>query len=176
MERFSILAGLPATGPWPEQFSETGRGTHSEGFVVEFFPEAKPPWVGNLQRGGTSYNAVLPLPNGNSMIVVAGGQGYIIEPEHRSLLTTTGGQIESALAIPAAVLLILSNVTYLEAWGPSAMRWRTRRISWDGIWDLKVNQDRLKGMAWNAIEDCEAPFSVDLETGEVDGGGYTEAV
>lgn len=39
MEPFRTLVGLPATGPWPEQFSATGRGTHREGFVVELNPE-----------------------------------------------------------------------------------------------------------------------------------------
>lgn len=175
MERFRILPGLPATGSWPEQFSFTGRGTHREGFVLEFFPEAKPPWVGNFQRGLTSYNAVLPLLNGRCTIVVAGGQAYMIEPEQRTLLTTFGGGIESAIPAPAVDLLIFSDATCLEAWGTNGMQWRTRRISWDGIWDLGVQQDRLRGLAWNAIEDREEPFSVDLKTGEVEGGGYTEA-
>ena len=175
MERFRILPGLPATGPWPEQFSATGRGMHREGFVVEFFPEFKPPWVGNFQPGLTSYDAILPLPNGRLVVVVAGGQAYVIEPEP-NLLTTFGGQIDGALEAPALNLLILGNAVYLEAWNTNAMQWRTRRISWDGIWDLRVDHDRLKGLAWNAVEDREEPFSVDLKTGDVEGGAYTEPV
>ena len=53
---------------------------------------------------------------------------------------------------------------------------RTRRISWDGIWNLRVEQDRLKGQAWNPFDDSESPFSVDLKTGDVEGGSYTEAM
>jgi hypothetical protein len=175
MERFRVLPGLPATGAWPEQFSETGRGTHSEGFVVEFFPELKPPWVGNFQPGLTSYNAVLALPNGRLMIVVASGQAYVIDPDECRLLTTFGGQLDTFLAAPEAGLLFFSDGIYIEAWNTNSRQWRTRRISWDGIWDLRVEQDRLKGQAWNPFEDSESPFSVDLKTGDVEGGSYTEA-
>ncbi len=102
MERFRVLPGLPATGDWPEQFSATGRGTHREGFVVEFLPEKRPPWIGNFQPGLTPYHVVLPLPNGTSLIVIAGGQAYVIDPDERRLLTTVGGQIDAALAAPEA--------------------------------------------------------------------------
>jgi len=85
-------------------------------------------------------------------------------------LTTFGGQIDAAIAAPEAGLLILSNGTYLEAWNATSLEWRTRRISWDGIWDLQVDGDRLKGQVWNPMEDCENPFSVDLKTCDVEGG------
>jgi hypothetical protein len=104
------------------------------------------------------------------MIVVAGGQAYVIEPEERSLRTTFGGQIDTALAVSAANVLVLSNAVYLEEWNTNTMQWRTRRISWDGIRDLCVDQDRLKGLAWNAVEGCGEPFSVDLKTDKVEGG------
>jgi hypothetical protein len=176
MDRFRVLPGLPATGDWPVQFSATGRGTHSEGFVVEFLPEKKPSWVGNFQPGLTRYDAVLPLPSGTSLIVVAGGQAYVIDADDRSLLTTFGGQIDTALFAPEASLVILSNGIDLEAWNANSRRWKTRRISWDGIWDLKVDQEHVRGQAWNPFDDCEVPFSVDLRTGDVEGGSYHEAV
>src|SRR2546428_180401 len=109
MGRFRVLPGLPATGAWAEQFSETGSGKHSEGFVVEFFPEMNPSWVGNFQPGLTSYNAVLQLPSGRLVIVVAGGQAYVIDPDERSLLTTFGGQLDISLAAPEAGLLFFSD-------------------------------------------------------------------
>jgi hypothetical protein len=175
IERFRILPGLPGTGPVPEQFSATGHGMHSEGFVVEFLPEQQPPWVGNFQRGLISYDAVWPLPNGKPVIVISGGQAYVIDPEERRLLATFGGQICTALPAPHANLLILGHLTYLEAWNSNAVQWKTPRISWDGIRDLKVEQDYVRGLAWSPIEDCQIPFSVDLKTGMVEGGAYPRA-
>jgi len=102
MERFRVLNGLPSTGPYPEQFSTGGRGTHREGFVVEFFPEKKPTWVGNFQPGVTEYSAVLPHFDGTALIVIAGGQAYVIDPEERRLLTVFGGSINLALQVLSA--------------------------------------------------------------------------
>jgi hypothetical protein len=124
----------------------------------------------------TRYDAVLPLPSGTSLIVVAGGQAYVIDADDRSQLTTFGGQIDTALFAPQASLVILSNGIDLEAWNANSRRWKTRRISWDGIWDLKVDQEHVRGQAWNPFDDCEVPFSVDLRTGDVEGGSYHEAV
>jgi hypothetical protein len=143
--------------------------------VVQFLPERNTPWVGNFQPGLTDYDSVLPLPGGRLLIVVAGGQAYVIDPVERRLLTTFGGQIDTAVDAAEANLLVLSNGLYLEAWNANAMEWRTRRISWDGIWDLAVSSDYVKGHAWNPFDDCETPFSVDLKTGVVEGGSYTEA-
>ena len=107
MERFRVLPGLPATGDRPEQFSETGRGTHSEGFVVQFLPERNTPWVGNFQPGLNDYYSVLPLPGGSLLIVVAAGPAYVIDPDERRLLTTFGGQIDTAVYAAEGNLLIL---------------------------------------------------------------------
>jgi hypothetical protein len=173
MERFHILDGLPATGPCPRQFNMSGRRTHREGFVVEFFPEAERSWVGNFQEGLTNYSAVLSLPGATDIIVVAGGHAYVIDPEHHELLTSFGGTIQGVTPIPEFGILILNHTTYLESWRAHAMQWRTGRISWDGIWDLRVDEGQLKGYAWNAIENRKEPFSVDLRTGDVEGGSYT---
>ena len=57
-EKFKILAGLPAYGELPEQFG--ANGTHSEGFVVQFFPSGnRASWVGNFQRGVNSFDEML---------------------------------------------------------------------------------------------------------------------
>jgi hypothetical protein len=172
MERFRVLPGLPATGPWPGQFSASDRGTHREGFVVEFSPEGKPAWVGNFQPGAASYSAVLPHLDGTSWIVIAGGQAYVIDPEERRLLAVFGGYINMALAVPSANLLVTDNGVWLEAWDKSGLRWRSRRISWDGMRDLRIENGKIKGEAWSAPDDCEYPFAVDLTTGAVEGGCY----
>ena len=80
VDLFRILPGLSATGPWPEQFTATGRGSHSEGVVVEFNPDTSRSWVGNFQPGGTAYDTVIVHPNGREVIVIAHGQAYLIDP------------------------------------------------------------------------------------------------
>lgn len=167
-----MLPGLPATGPWPEQFSASGHGTHREGFVLEFCPEGKPSWIGNFQPGGTGYSAVIPHPDGTSLIVIAGGQAYVIHPAERRLVTTFGGDLDVALAVPALSMLVFGNGIRLEAWDGSGLRWQTRRIAWDGMHAVRIEDEQIKGEAWSPLDDCEYPFSVDLTTGAVEGGSY----
>ena len=173
MEEFRVLPGLPATGPWPEQFSASGHGTHREGIVAQFFPEGKPSWIGNFQPGWTEYSAVLPHANGRSVIVIAGGQGYVIAPGERRLVAVFGGTLEVALAIPSLGVMVVGDGVRLEAVDASGLRWRSRRISWDGMRAVRVEGDEIKGEAWSVLDDCYYPFAVDVTTGTVDGGSYT---
>jgi len=96
---FELLAGLPGEGPAPEQFSATGQGKHREGIVVRFSPGAKQPWVGNFQPSYTKFFSVLPHPGNDLISVIAGGQGYLIDPEGRALVATFGGGIEDAFPL-----------------------------------------------------------------------------
>jgi hypothetical protein len=84
MASFKVLPGLPSVGAMPEQFSATGQGKHREGYVVEFTTARGERWVGNFQPGMTSYCAVLPEPGTSCLIVIAAGQGYVIDPESRA--------------------------------------------------------------------------------------------
>ena len=170
---FRTLVGLPATGPWPEQFSATGRGTHREGFVVEFNPGTSSSWVGNFQRGLTNYDAVLLHPNGYA-IVIAGGQGYLIDPEGRRQAGLLGAQVQNALFLADTKTVVINNGLWLEGYGKNGVLWRTRRVSWDGIWDLREDNGRLCGKCWDAMNDTEGSFSVDVQTGDVIGGVYPE--
>ena len=83
VEKFKILAGLPVYGDLPEQFSATGIGMHREGFVVQFFPSEKiASWIGNFQRGLNFFDEAFEHPDGSSVVVVAGGECYIVDVEN----------------------------------------------------------------------------------------------
>jgi hypothetical protein len=58
---FEVLPGLPAVGPYPEQFAPDGRPTHSEGFVVRILPRTCEAWIGNFQRGLSMFDAVVAI-------------------------------------------------------------------------------------------------------------------
>ncbi len=174
MEPFLTLVGLPATGPWPEQFSATGRGSHSEGLVVEFNPGTDSSWIGNFQRGLTGYDAVVLYPDGQSVMVIAGGQGYLIDSKTRHLVGLLDSQLQNAMSLPVTKTLVINNGLWLESHGENGVRWRSRRISWDGIWDLSEADGRLSGKCWDAVNDSEESFSIDVRTGDLLGGVYPE--
>ena len=115
---------------------------------------------------------MLPYVDGTSLIVIAGGQAYVVDPEERCLFALFGGELDAALFVPDWNLFVMGNGVWLEAWDSNGMRWRTRRISWDGIWDIRIENGKVRGQSWSPIDDCEYSFSVDLNTGAADGGSY----
>jgi len=165
-----MLPGLPPYGPFPEQFSSTGRGQHREGLVVEFLPEGADNWVGNFQRGLTAYDRVLNVPRSNRIIVVAGGQAYELDPVTRTCERTFGAQIMQAWSIED--VLVFSNGLWMEAMGCSGLKWRSRRISWDGFRSLRLEGGKISGESWSPGDDEWKPFSLSIATGEVEGGSY----
>ncbi len=108
---FEVLPGLPAVGPYPDQFAPEGRPTHSEGFVVRFIPELGDSWVGNFQRCLSSFDEVVPHPNEMDLLVIAGGQAYVIDPISRKRKNVFGGAIVGAYKITERRLVILNHQT-----------------------------------------------------------------
>jgi hypothetical protein len=170
-ERFRILPGLAATGPMPEQFSATGQGKHSEGWVVEFTPTSGETWVGNFQPGFTSCCGAYGHPDGSSMVVVAGGTGYIVNIETRQLLHTFGGGIETVIPDLERRQLVFGDGLFFEALSAAGIRWRTRRISWDGMRRISSAGSMIAGEAED-LDGTWRAFRVDLETGTASGGSY----
>lgn len=170
-----ILPGLSGEGPPAVQFSATGRGTHREGIVVEFTLEGRESWTGNFQPGIKDFSMVLVHPSGLSALVIACGEGYLVDPQSHILIDLIGGGfLENALPLPDLDLLILHDGVSLMAIDPTGIRWRSRRVSWDGIWDLQLRDGLIEGLSFDVFTDSDVPFRLDLTTGTVTGGAYRE--
>lgn len=171
MASFDVLPGLPPYGNWPEWFPATVRG--HEGFVVRFTPDDGPEWVGNFAGGLSSLDHVCDHPNGRDVVVIASGNAFVIAPGARSLVESFGGQIEVVLPVTELGLLVFGNGLWFEAFGPSGRCWVTRRLSWDGMRELRREGLRLSGEAWYPMAGgCWVPFEVDLVSGGCSGGSY----
>ena len=172
MTDFEILPGMPAYGPYPEQFSSTSWGTHSEGFVIRLQPRDAEPWVGNFQRGLSSYDAAHLHPNSRDVVVVAGGQAYVVEPKSRHLIETFGAGICWSQTLDDHQLLLFHNGLWFNAYGRAGQLWQTRRLSWDGIRVESISFPSLSGEAWTFEGDRWVPFALNLESGDVSGRSY----
>lgn len=172
MPKFKIRKYLPPYGPLPEQFSASGQGKYSEGFVVEFYPIASEKWVGNFQPGLSSFNAVAEHPNGIDIIVVAGGQAYVINPETRVLVSVFGGVIQHIIGVPDLTGIVFGDPWQFIAIGTEGLRWETRRLAVDGVRSLRRVNTLLLGEASDLL-DSWLPFTIDLADGNVI-GGYIE--
>lgn len=158
---YDILPGLPGTGPYPEQFSTHG-GTHREGFVVRFTAPTGESWVGNFQPYFDTYlSGVFRHPGGVTFVVVAGGQGYEVEPSSRRLLEVLGPGL-CAAAQDEARLALATDIEVIVLERDS--RWVSERIAWDGTGELKIEGERLIGLGRDALLDDWRTIELDLKS------------
>jgi hypothetical protein len=68
--------------------------------------------------------------------------------------------------------VLFGNGLWFELLGAVGLHWRSRRISWDGMREVRLEGLRLFGEAWSPFEDCWLPFELDLCSGEFTGGSY----
>ena len=110
---------------------------------------------------------------GHDVLVISGGQGYVVEPDARALVKTLEAAIQSVHVRAGGQLVILDRQGIaFEAIGKSGWLWHTRRLSWDGFRKVTFVDDELTGEGWNAIDQQWQSFKVDLRTGRSVGGAY----
>jgi hypothetical protein len=169
---YEVLPGLPATGDRPLQFSATGMGMHSEGFVVRFTHGASDSWVGNFQPGLSRFSGVFRHPDGRTFFVVSSGQVYRIDPQSHEVLDLYGGGIDCAISSPDGRLLLFSDATSVDAFSREGLLWASDRIAWDGIRDLTFDSDMISGEAYDVMTDHWIRFEIDPASGKHQGGAY----
>jgi hypothetical protein len=168
---FRILPSLRGAGPGPVPFHFAGTGAHADGFIVQFIGIRGGQWVGNFQRGIGTKDAVLPVPlHTDRALVIAGGMGYVVDLESRTLIRTFGGAVSELFNVPARDTLVLGNGLWFECEGPEGLVWRTRRISVDGMRDVWLEGERIHGLAFDLASESWLPFEVDVVTGAAFGG------
>jgi hypothetical protein len=172
MTTFEILPGLPSSGECPEQFSATGMGAHREGFVVKFFPDDHAAWVGNFQRGMTNLSDLVDHPNGTDVIVLASGQGYVVDVGNRQVTECFGGIVNSMFRVTARNIVIFGDCTNFLAYGANGLLWQSRRVSWDGVRSVSIKDNEVVGEAWTPMGEAWKPFAIDVTSGVVRGGSY----
>jgi hypothetical protein len=112
-------------------------------------------------------------PRPDDLLALAGGYAYLIDTQeptrclHLPLRPVTG-----VLPAPEAGLVLLAGFHHVLALDATGVRWQTGRLSWEGVTLTDVRDERLHGLGWQMQTDRELPFTVDLVTGEHEGGGY----
>jgi hypothetical protein len=176
--RYEVLPGLPPYGPTALPFNAGGStgawGGHSAGLVVRFHPDASNSWVGNFQPGSGGWEDVLDHPNGQHVVVVARGQAYVVDPETRQLLFAFSGSIQHVVRLPEFNAILFSDGLSFEAIKGSGVWWRSPRISWDEIRNIKVDGSVLRAEASTPTVDGNQwiPFTLNLMTGQCEGSIY----
>lgn len=153
------LKSAPVAGICPERWY----GVNVDIMWVLFEDENHTNWIGAFKRGCIPhFNVVLPFQTSDAFLVVANGQGYVVNVTSRELLY----QVESdalvdAVAIPDRDLIIVTDCyVSLRALTSAREIWHSDRISMDGIRFEQVTSEFLTGQGWQ-LDGCH-PFALNL--------------
>ena len=118
---------------------------------------------------------VFACPNALEMCAVAGGYAYVIDTAQPQRSTHIGLKpVVEVRSLVAQDLLLFVGFHSMLAWGCSGQAWESARLSWEGVRIISIDGDVLHGMGWNLLTDREVAFSVDLLTGQHQGGGFAQ--
>jgi hypothetical protein len=170
---FRILDGLPVYGPmatpFPPEWGRYGR----EGLVVQFEPSTGDTWTGNFRPGYCGIDDARQHPDGCHVLVTFQGAMWVVDPDSHDASELWEGVFDLwEVADPAGVVLSLDGIAFARL-GPAGIIWRSKRLSWDGFEEVRIEGENLVGLGWS-LGDSWLPFRVDLRTGQAVGGGYLE--
>lgn len=172
--RFEILPGLPPYGPMALSFTHLGAREHREGLVVRFYPAASEPWVGNFIGGETACNIVVDHPNQADVIVVAKGEGSIVDLDNRTIREIIAVDIEEV--IPLGSIVLFRGMVGFMAIKTDGSGWCSPRISWDSLRIIEIRGTELLGKAYTPSANEWVPFKLDLLTGHCPDGIYEKEI
>lgn len=116
---------------------------------------------------------VFACPNANEMCAVAGGYAYVIDTAQPTRCTHIASKpVVDVRILLAQRLLLFVGFHSMVAWGCDGLAWESARLSWEGVRITGIDGDVLHGIGWNLMTDREVAFSVDLLTGQHQGGGF----
>jgi hypothetical protein len=118
---------------------------------------------------------VFACPNANEMCAVAGGYAYVIDTAQPTRCTHIALKpVVDVRILLAQRLLLFVGFHSMVAWGDDGLAWESARLSWEGVRITSIDGDVLNGIGWNLMTDREVAFSVDLLTGQHQGGGFAQ--
>jgi hypothetical protein len=123
----------------------------------------------------TMPTGVFACPNAVQMCAVAGGYAYVIDtaqPEHSTHIALK--PVVEVRPLVAQELLLFVGFHSMMVWGRNGVAWVSGRLSWEGVRITGIDGDTLHGTGWNLLTDQEIAFSLDLLTGQHQGGGFAQ--
>lgn len=163
--RYEVLNGLPPYGEMYLPISPDGGSFYSEGLPVRFSTIGGANWVGNFRPGLGSLNMVHQFGSSKSVLVVSGGQCYLIDPDSSKLLLVFGAAYDEALKTGDG-RLVLQDLTSLTIVENDGSYWHSDRIAVDGIQKLTLHGAIVRGFAFlgGTADDEWKNFEYNIDT------------
>lgn len=139
--------------------------------MFEVIPRDGEPWVGDFECGPGGTSGLYATPCADELCIVLEGQGFwipVLNPAAFELIRSI--PIKEVHAVPKGSMLVFVDFTRLAAYGANGLLWQTERLSWDGLEIIQVDEDVIRGLAWDSPTDQKVPFTVDTRSGTSEGG------
>jgi hypothetical protein len=110
-------------------------------------------------------------PHPDWLCAVAGGYAYLINsraPEQWEQVEYR--PVVEVRSLPDHGLLLFAGFHTLVAYGVDGIRWKTQRLTSEGLRLGDIRDGHLQGWGWDMRTDREIEFRVDLATGRHEGG------
>jgi len=172
-----VLDELPG-GDGPQRyFFPSGTPAGQDGVIVQVRPESAEPWIGMFafgKFGKAGVSRALSMPEPEKLCVVARGAGFVVSASSPECWEGVRAlPVIDVRAIVVAGLVVFANHTEMLAYDAGGVRWRTKRLSWDGLKVVAVGDQTIVGEYWDIRDDAMRTFEVDLHTGAAHGGVET---
>jgi len=110
-----------------------------------------------------------------TLCVVLKGQGYWVPiGSPKAFEVVCSLPIKEVIAVPKGDKMIFVDYVRIAAYGESGFLWQTNSLSWDGLKIIKVTSTKISGIAWDAPNNKEVDFFVNIENGASEGGASPE--
>jgi hypothetical protein len=170
LDSYTLLNPLEKLHQFPAKLEEGDR----TGTYVRVSPRNSGAWVGFFALGFDSSEVatgIYSCPDPDWLCVVVGGYGYVVNTvKPDQWMRIEQRPIVHTRAVPEMKLLVFVGFTSITVLSEAQRVWASGRLSWEGVSISKIEGEILHGTGWDAITDKEAPFQLNLLTGESTGG------
>jgi len=172
-KKYEILEALPTYGPMYIPVTENEEAFYSEGFAVRFYKLDGTNWVANFKPGWTDLKIIYELKDTSNLLVIACGTCYLMNPEETKPISVFGVGYSTVFKTEDG-RLVLQDQTDLTIVETNGNHWDTERISWDGLKDLKLENNIVTGLAYDPMDDADEwiNFTFDINVKTLTGGSY----
>jgi hypothetical protein len=140
-----------------------------DGLILKIVPARGDIWFGKFAFGGTPKlwaTKILSCPDPSYLCVISSGTGYIVDVTRPSKYERVAlAPICNVQPVLEKQLLIFSNFTNVVAYDERGFRWKSQRLSSDGIEIVEIVEDRLKVLGFDAAKQTKVCITLDLESG-----------
>ncbi|MFZ4398744.1 MAG: hypothetical protein ACOYO1_01825 [Bacteroidales bacterium] len=172
-KKYEILEALPTYGPMYIPVTENNEAFYSEGFPVRFYKSDETCWVANFKPGWSDLKIIYELKDTSNLLVIACGTCYLMNPNETKPISVFGVGYSKVLKTQDG-RLILQDQTDLTIIETDGSHWDTVRISWDGLKDLKLENNIVTGLSYDPMNESDEwiNFTFDIDNKLLTGGSY----